>query len=100
MKKIKLLFFAVLLITTASAQNVPTILINSASTYANSIMLPYMLPAGTTVNIENYTLGISIDEFNIVAVNGVNQLQFNSTIIVSSAQTVPSGEVWKITGIA
>ncbi len=75
----------------------PTIVIDGNSTVVTAgLTLPYWLTAGQTISIGEGVTSISILRFTL---NGGN-LTMSNVISVTSSQTVPSGEVWKIEAIA
>ncbi|NTW31389.1 MAG: tail fiber protein [Bacteroidetes bacterium] len=111
MKSMKLLKVAsiaiflnfVLFMNKAYTQTTPTILIDGVAAMANNISAsPYWLHTGQTINVGTKVNSISVLQYKIVsALAGVGHtLQYDSTLSVTSMQTVPANETWKIESVA
>ncbi|NTW32415.1 MAG: hypothetical protein HGB12_07300 [Bacteroidetes bacterium] len=105
---LKIVFITIVLsvaifINGSYAQTTPAIIIDGVSAMANNISAsPYWLTTGQTIAAGNKVNSISVLKYIIVpAAGGVGStLQFKSTVSVTTQQTVPADETWKIESVA
>ena len=65
---------------------------------SDDISFPFWLESGSSIDIGENVISISVIEFSIVPNNNGNDMVFNQVISVTEGQTV-LGETWKVESI-
>jgi hypothetical protein len=81
--------------TSANAQKVPSLIIDSTEIQFSEVSMPYWLKAGQKIGLGVNAKTVSVLEFTI---NGT-ALDFSRVLSITSNQTVPTNKAWKIEGI-
>jgi hypothetical protein len=77
-----------------------SILVNNQSVNVSSeVTFPYWLDSTSTLSIDTNVISISVLEFNIVPTQNGNSLVYVQTKVVTTVETVPNGNTWKVTGV-
>lgn len=87
------------------SQTAPTIILDGEQIMATNVSVaPFWIKKNQTLAVGNLVKFISVLQYNIAASpSGGNDLQFDSVVIVNTAnspQTVPAGKAWKIESVA
>lgn len=79
----------------------PSIVINGDTTLAdNNAKFPFWLNQTSTLAIGDNVNSISVIEFTVADNDGVQSLNFNQVLLVTTQQSVPAGKVWKVESVA